>query len=378
MRYSNKWKQYHKGFSLIELMVSLLIGMITVVVIMQVLAFSERQRRTTTSGSDAQINGNLSLFTIEREVKNTGWGITNLLSAIGCSVKAQYAGNPEITIDLTPVLIIDGASGAPDTIQLLSSSKGLALPIRITADYPVAATGFFVESDIGVESGDFMAVIPAAIGSSKWCALFQVTNSFNSGSGNPNDEGQEQDRIVYKSSQSDWNHAKNTNFPPDGYSAGDYLINLGTMISRTYSIANVENKSLPRALQLAIFNLASGGTTTTSELYPHIIDLQAQYGKDDGGNGGVLDDRVVDSWDAVTPASNTEWRRVMAIRVAVLAHSINPEKEAVTFNFPAWAGGVFNMLWDADTSVWGDASWQHYRYKIYETIIPIRNLIWHQ
>lgn len=91
MRYSIRQS---KGFSLIELMVSLLIGMITVVVVMQVLAFSEGKKRTTTTGSDAQINGNLGLFTIEREAKNAGWGIVGLLSAVGCPVKAQRGPIP--------------------------------------------------------------------------------------------------------------------------------------------------------------------------------------------------------------------------------------------------------------------------------------------
>ena len=116
----------------------------------------------------------------------------------------------------------------------------------------------------------------------------------------------------------------------------------------------------------------------TTDLYPHIVDFQAQYGKDDGSNGGTADDGLIDGWDNVTPTTNVGWRRVLAIRVAVLARSINPEKQVVTFNAPIWAGGTFSMSWDASTSVWGDVNWGHYRYKTYETTIPIRNLVWHQ
>lgn len=374
MRYSIRQS---KGFSLIELMVSLLIGMITVVVVMQVLAFSEGKKRTTTTGSDAQINGNLGLFTIEREAKNAGWGIVGLLSAVGCPVKAQKGTDPEMTITLAPVLITDGASGAPDTIQFLSSSKGVALPTRIAVDHPDTAANFFVDSDLGIEDGDLMVAVPAT-DTSKWCTLFQVTNDPNPGNGNSQGEGLGQNKVIHNSGQSDWNHPGNSNFPTNGYVAGDYLINLGTMINHIYSIANVGSTNPPRALQLTIFNLASGGTTVTNELYPHIVDLQAQYGKDDGSNSGTADDGLVDGWDNVTPTTNAGWRQILAIRVAVLARSVNPEKEAVTFNAPSWVGGTFNMSWDASTSVWGDASWTHYRYKIYETIIPIRNLIWRQ
>ena len=52
------------GFTLVELMVAMVIGLVTTLVITQVLAFSEGQKRTTTSGSDAQVNGSLALYTL--------------------------------------------------------------------------------------------------------------------------------------------------------------------------------------------------------------------------------------------------------------------------------------------------------------------------
>lgn len=135
-----------KGFSLIELMVSLLIGMITVVVIMQVMAFSEGQKRTTTTGSDAQVNGNLALFTIEREAKNAGWGMVTAINSIGCPIKAQLGTDAATlqTLTLAPVTITDGASGAPDTIRFLASTKsGIALPTRISVEHSQSAANFF-------------------------------------------------------------------------------------------------------------------------------------------------------------------------------------------------------------------------------------------
>lgn len=226
-----------------------------------------------------------------------------------------------------------------------------------------------------------MVAVPAN-DMSKWCTLVQVTNNPNPGGGNNQGGGQGQNKVLHVSGQSEWNQPGGQNIfpPPDGYVAGDYLVNLGAMNDISYSINTTVQ---PRALQLTVFNLLNtiAGTPAapvTNELYPHIVDLQAQYGKDDGSNSGTADDGLVDGWDNVTPTTNAGWRRVLAIRVAVLARSINPEKETVTFNVPTWAGGTFNMSWDADTSVWGNANWGHYRYKTYETTIPIRNLIWHQ
>ncbi len=54
-----------RGFSLVEIMVGLGIGLLTILVIMQLFADYEGQKRTTTSGADAQGNGQIALLTME-------------------------------------------------------------------------------------------------------------------------------------------------------------------------------------------------------------------------------------------------------------------------------------------------------------------------
>lgn len=68
--------------------------------------------------------------------------------------------------------------------------------------------------------------------------------------------------------------------------------------------------------------------------------------------------------------------RVRALRIAIVARSIQYEKEMVS---PATL-----TLWGEVDAANDDASpvraltdeQRHYRYKVYTTIIPIRNLIW--
>lgn len=377
-----------KGFSLIELMVSLLIGMITVVVIMQVMAFSEGQKRTTTTGSDAQVNGNLALFTIEREAKNAGWGMVAAINSIGCPIKAQLGTNAATlqTLTLAPVTIADGPSGAPDTIRFLASTKsGIALPTRISVAHPKIASvenpqnasRFSVDSDIGINQGDLMVAVPESLSStgSNWCTLVQVTNDPTTGSTGQGG-GQGQDQVIHDSGGDGvWNQPPSGEsiFPVGGYQPGDYLINLGALSNRLYSI---ETTAASRGLQLTTVDFG-GGTTVpvTNALYPNLVDLQALYGKDTSTPA----DGVVDVWDAVTPTGSSQWQQIIAIRVAVLSRSVNPEKKAVTFTEPTWNGGTkFVMSWDASTSVWGDESWKHYRYKVYENVMPIQNMVWRQ
>ena len=63
-----------RGFTLVELMVGLLIGLLASLAVMQVMWSSEGQKRTTTSGSDAQVDGALALSALQRAIQPAGYG----------------------------------------------------------------------------------------------------------------------------------------------------------------------------------------------------------------------------------------------------------------------------------------------------------------
>src|SRR5712691_10011392 len=73
------------GFSLVELMVGLVIGMIAIIVVMQVFALSEGSKRTTTGGDDAQTSGAIALTSLLRDARQAGYGITDF-TMIGCNM----------------------------------------------------------------------------------------------------------------------------------------------------------------------------------------------------------------------------------------------------------------------------------------------------
>ena len=66
-------KQY--GFSLVELMVGLVIGLLATLVIIQVFSTFEGQKRSTSGSSDAQTNGSIALMSIQRNVQMAGYGL---------------------------------------------------------------------------------------------------------------------------------------------------------------------------------------------------------------------------------------------------------------------------------------------------------------
>ena len=71
----------HAGFTLVEIMIGLLIGVIGIVVIMQVFAVSEGFKRTATSGTDAQVNGSVALYLLQRDIRLAGYGLNTFVSA---------------------------------------------------------------------------------------------------------------------------------------------------------------------------------------------------------------------------------------------------------------------------------------------------------
>lgn len=105
---SSAWRT--RGFSLIEIMVGLVLGMLAVIVIMQVFATAEASKRTTTAGGDAQINGAIALYNVERDIRSSGYGIS-AFNLLGCSLSYTTSGT-------TPAAITLGAGGlGPVTIN---------------------------------------------------------------------------------------------------------------------------------------------------------------------------------------------------------------------------------------------------------------------
>src|SRR5690606_20378933 len=120
------------GLSLVEIMVGVLIGMIGIIVIFQMLATSEERKRTASAGSDVQVTGIIALSTLERDVREAGYGFssaaydTGITPVMGCTVNAFDSGRPTtaFTYRLSPVQIIQGTGTASDTLIVLRGSGG--------------------------------------------------------------------------------------------------------------------------------------------------------------------------------------------------------------------------------------------------------------
>lgn len=378
MRHNLSNLQRNDGFSLVEIMIGIVIGLIGVLVITQVAAVFEGQKRTTTSGADAQTNGAVALYSVERDLRRAGYGLS-AAGALGCVVNRKYddeAVTPPLS--LLPITITDGVGGLPDRVRFLASSKGgWSMPGTITKDHPSNATNVFLNTVLGVDVGDMMILYEPG----KSCTLFQAT-------GIPNGNVQ----VHHQNAGSKWNPPGGGDiYPASGYDIGALAINMGTIIDRTYSLDANSN------LVLADYS-SSTNTTANQPLASDIVQLQAQYGFDT--RPGEQTDTRVTQWSETmvdadssggTPGDNGDLQRIYAVRMAMVARSAIKEKPGdggVCNTTPATAAprwtaanvalNVSNHPPDAGGVAAPNPDWQCYRYRVFETVIPLRNLLWRE
>ena len=362
------------GFSLIEVMVALAIGMATVVIMMQMLSNSEASKRTSGGGSDAQMNGTLALFNLERDIQASGYGI-NSFNVMGCNVTyTTSTDSTSVTIPLAPTTINPPTATVPagdantDTLLVVygnggGSGEGDPLISNSTAgSYPVSTTSSFNVGDVVMAQA---AVRPTP------CTLTTdtVTNVPASGANisvNPGVSGLAVGSIIFNLGNAPVAHA--------------YAVRNGNLTMCDYSAYNCGNASYANPVN----------STVWVPIANNIVALRAQYGRDNNNLSSTMTG-VVSTYNQITPASAADtsglspfcsWARTLSVRMAIVARSSAYDKTSPTASTPSWTGSTANTSTAPTnpTAVTFNLSsvsdWQNYRYKTLETTVPLRNSIW--
>ncbi|MFZ2366319.1 MAG: PilW family protein [Azonexus sp.] len=335
------------GMGLVELMVAMVIGLFTVLVIMQVFSVFEGDKRTTTSGADAQTNGMIALYNIKRQVAMAGFGLPTFSTKnppLLCSDPNLASGG----VNLFPVAIADGgnAAGASDAVSIrIGSSLNGGVPFF--AAETAVATNILVKNSMACQVNDVAIVSTGAN-----CMFTKVTAVPDA---------------THVTFQGNVTTAKDSTSIAclGNWTELSYMVNGGQM--RLVTTVN--------------------GVNTDAQNVEGIVNIQAQYGVSNAPNSNDIAQWVDATGAWATPNIATR-NRIKAIRVAVVARSSLREKNNVTdacssttalnpTGLCAWEGTavspapVINLADDAD-----GVSWQRYRYRVYETIVPLRNVIW--
>lgn len=345
------------GFSLVEIMVGMAIGLLGMVVILQVYALTESGKQSTTGGGDAQQKGALSVHTIEHDLRMAGYGINGIPSLMGCKIIGYNASRTPQTFDfvLAPVVITQGAGNLPDTITITYSTSAVVnAPASLTQDMPNPSAVYKVNNRYGFAPGDLVVITEPG----KDCTLGQVTDTPGGG---------QSDNVLHNSGN--YTNGEGTKVPADynkpggvsniNYTTSAKLFNLGPMpISNVYSVTN---ESL---------NLFTNLTAADEIIADNVMDLQAQYGIDTDDDGDVDEYRISADLDNNGTTTGLEYSQILSVRFGLVARSVKREPGCnVTTVVPTWAGGTFN-------NITADADWRCYRYRVFETTTMLRNMIW--
>ncbi|MEW6513968.1 MAG: PilW family protein [Pseudomonadota bacterium] len=372
----------HRGFTMIELLVGMLIAMLATIVIMQVYEAFEGQKRTTTGGADAQTNGSVALYNIQREVALGGYGLPTFIKPCAEGACGPICTGPlcsSLLCEPVPTIDHDGNVGTPESgiFPVLINDGGVG---------PGASDTIIVTYG-DTETGGVPTISDSVVGNT---AL--VTNNMACTVGSI--------ALLVKGSACDLERVAGVTGTTGITFQGIPTVNTATPATHP----QVGVTCLGQLNETSFSVISNALTRNGIANVAGVVNLQAQYGiSATPGDNTVT--RWVDGVDIagtenfsmtkvgdtlVTPPLNAvggvfDRLLIKAIRVAVVARSGLWEKDLVSqacsstttpnpTGVCAWEGNPVSPAPVIDLS--NDPEWQHYRYKVFEVTIPLRNVIW--
>lgn len=364
----NKTMMYTQaGLSLVEMMVGMVVGLLATLVIMQAFTAFEGQRRATTGTADAQTNGSLALMNIQRDLQTAGFGLSfpmadkenNLFQCDPLPPPYDPDNDPgtDNNIEsLFPIEIENGAGNSSDVLVSRTSTKAIGAVVARIVDAS-DVDNVAVTRNVGCALDDIVLLSQAST-----CALSRVTDLDPT---DPTHIGLDAGGGLVAGTSPLVNNAKVT-------CMGKWLPEADReLVESRYEVINNQ--------------LLRNGVPVIDE----IVMLQAQYGITATVDSNQVTQWVdpVDQWSAANLALNRDNRnRIRAVRVAVVARNGKREQEIVTKECETFQGVVNNgpCAWDdegydaspmIDLST-VDADWAYYRFRSFDTIVPLRNMLW--
>lgn len=401
------------GFSLVELMVSVVIGLLALLFATRLVISGEANKDAAVGGSDAMQNGMLALFSLSGDAGVAGWGLNDRYVA-GCNTlfsDTQGYALPTAKrngADITPLaaVVIQSNGAGPDVISFNSGSSNAGVAsLKMTADYD--SENFVVGDDdvpYGYTDGDVLVVaskppaplLPGELPKpERLCSVMQMSG-FNTtpGFGSQmmiNSGGQYRYNKVPGMAQK---YEKNVT----------YMYNLGRPDRLRFHTWSVRNG----ILMLRAADLAGAQQQGGVSVVDNVVSIKAQYGFDtrvvadyDPNPSGSGPEKLtnpnvgmqIGRWSAdminadgdPDTGGTGDYQRIAAVRIAVVARSKTTEKpnaagecsattERPTVFATAAPFGVAAVPVQVDVTVPGDPiNWKCYRYRVFETIVPLIN-----
>lgn len=373
-----------RGFSLVELLVAVTIGLVVSLAIFTVLTTNEARKRTQLSVNDTSQTGAFLTYAFERAVRNAGSGYGSELGRIGgCRLNVNRGATVLLpratawpgaflavtgTLRLAPVVIIQDASSAgSDVLVTMEGTAGFGdIPVPLSG--PPTATSLNLINTIGLNGNDLVLITDG-----NECLLEQVTAPFVGGA------------AVSLPLSGTYYTAAGANQALTAFTspASTYVFALGNAAvnrpqMRMFGVG--DNETL---FSLDIFDIANNDTPTP--VAEGVVEMRALYGVDNVGGDGKLDNWVDPSgasWGSAalldgSSAARIRLSQIVAVRVGLILRTSLPEKLnsdgnpvapptlALFSDLPAPLKKTRTLTTDE----------RNLRHRIVETIVPVRNAV---
>lgn len=369
-----------RGFSLIELLVAVVIGMVLTLAITGMMIRSEGGRRAVTSTSDVATNAAYVAYVLDRTLRSAGSGYSQSADiAFGCRILASRSGTqvlPRTTafpapfgsvpqnVRLAPVVVHAGAgSGGSDIIAVASGSSGLGeLPMRVLPG-SITGTTVNIPSTVGIRAGDLVMVLQ----DTNNCMLQQVATGFTGGA----------TQMVTLGGNFAANTINSINLSSMGSSSPAQLAVLGNIAGNQPQFQLLGLDDLNNLVAYDVLRLDGGDTVVP--LAEGVADLRVRYGLDTNG------DNLVDTWQSPatgnftaanlltgTAVATANLSSILALRVGLILRSTVPDREVVSQPNQVLFADLGTTLQVTRTL---SADEQRLRHRTLEFTVPLRNVM---
>lgn len=368
-----------RGFSLVELLVAVTIGLVLTLAVTSVLLLNEGRRRNTMAVNDVNQSGAFVAHTLDGIIRSAGSGFSNRSGEVyGCRLNVRRGGAQLLprtaaweapfeaypqTILMAPVLVAKGASAAgSDIITILRGNAGIGeAPLEVlNLSNPLG-----VRNTIGLAANDLILIADGEPD----CLLMQA--------------GVMTTDTITLTGSGDFHTitGAHRNYADFGVaSATTVLVNLGNPgpsggTPRTppqfmmYGVG--ENQTL---FSRDILNIESTGP---QPLLDGVVEMRVLYGIDDEANGGITSwrDPGVAPFDIATlsngsTASIQNLNSIIALRVGLILRTSVREREIVAPETIVLFGDLPAALRQSRAL---SADEQLFRHRVTEVTIPLRN-----
>lgn len=391
-----------RGMTLVELLVAVAIGLIVTLAVTSVVSIGEAHKRTTTSTNDMGQSGAFGAYVLDRALRSAGSSFTQSwnLGAFGCRLSAaRPVGGAATTIlpratafpapfasflggagaanagnlRLAPLLIAQGQSSSGSDVLVVMGGNAAAgdVPRPVRSGIP-GTDNLRLDNTVGLAHNDIVLVTQDG---TQDCLIEQVSVSDATAFNAAANETLPLGGTYFTSS------GTTTSLATFAASGSAYLTTLGNAAANNIQFQLIgvgDNRTL---FSYDLMRMAGTGADAGADaqalqaLADGVVELHALYGLDTNNDGKV------DLWAApsgsyaIATAMTTPdtIRKIAAVRIALVMRGATAEKEVVS---PA-SLALFGDLSDTalHRSVALSEPEQHFRYRVIETTIPLRNML---